>query len=130
MPQTQICRGVKTSVVCTNGRISVVYHNTLVVEATPDYITLNTGGWFTATTRTRMNQASNQFDLGYGVYQKKGKWFVDYQGNTYPFDRNEIRLNRVTGDADYKLFVESKPVTCENCSGVGQHEVNCYSLSN
>ena len=95
MAQTSICRGVATSVVCTNGRITVVYHNTMVVDVTPEHITLDTGGWKTATTKLRMNQASAQFNLGYSVYQQKGQWFVSYRGVTRQFDQDEIILERV-----------------------------------
>ena len=95
MARTSICRGVATSVVCTNGRITVVYHNTRVVDATPEHITLDTGGGKTVTTKLRMNQASTQFNLGYTVYQQKGQWFVHYRGVTRPFDQDEIILERV-----------------------------------
>ena len=95
MAQTSICRGVATSVVCTNGRITVVYHKTRVVDVTPKHITLDTGGWKTATTKLRMNQASAQFNLGYSVYQQKGQWFVSYRGVTRQFDQDEIVLERV-----------------------------------
>ena len=71
---------VATHVMVTNGRISVRYHDTLVVDITPESITLDSGGWRTATTKTRMNQASNQFGLGYIVYQKAHTWFVDVVG--------------------------------------------------
>ena len=93
MAQTSICRGVATSVVCTNGRITVVYHNTRVVDVTPEHITLDTGGWKTVTTKRRMNQASVQFNLGYSVYQQKGHWFVRYRGVTRQFDQNKIILH-------------------------------------
>ncbi len=92
MAQTSICRGTATSVVCTTGRISVTYHNTLVVEVTPTHIHLDTGGWKTNTTRTRMNQASNQFDLGYQVYQKDFAWYVNWKGQTIPFTNKTITL--------------------------------------
>ena len=95
MAQTSICRVVATSVVCTNGRITVVYQNTRVVDATPEHITLDTGGWKTVTTKLRMNRASTQFNLGYTVYQQKGQWFVHYRGVTRPFDQDEIILERV-----------------------------------
>lgn len=95
MAQTSICRGVATSVVCATGRITVVYHNTRVVDVTPEHITLDTGGWKTATTKLRMNQASAQFNLGYSVYQQKGQWFVSYRGFTRQFDQDEIILERV-----------------------------------
>ena len=95
MAQTSICRGVATSVVCTTGRITVVYHNTRVVDVAPEHIALDTGGWKTATTKLRMNQASTQFNLGYTVYQQKRQWFVSYRGVTRQFDQDEIVLERV-----------------------------------
>jgi hypothetical protein len=41
-----------------------------------DAVVLNSGGWRTVTTKSRMNQASNQYDLGYQVYQHNFQWFV------------------------------------------------------
>lgn len=126
MAQVQTVRGIATNVMCTNGRISVRYHNTLVVDVTPRKITLDTGGWKTVTTKLRMNQASCQFNLGYSVYQKGFAWFVEYQGNTYPFDHDEIQLNRETGAANYQLFKHT-PVTCQDCNGVDGHNAHCYT---
>jgi hypothetical protein len=42
------------------GVLSVVYHQTEVVRADANTITLDTGGYFTSTTKTRMNQAARQ----------------------------------------------------------------------
>lgn len=75
-----------------DGRTKVIYHSTCVVSFTEGSIILNSGGWRTATTKARMNQASNQFRLGYYVYQKKGQWFVDFMGNTFEFEDN-MELN-------------------------------------
>lgn len=55
---------------------------------------LTAGGWWTNTTKNRMNQASNQFDLGYNVFQKDFNWFVDYRGKVFEFNENRIVLNR------------------------------------
>lgn len=74
--------------------LSVTYHQTEVVKLTPFEIHLNTGGWFTVTTKTRMNQASNQYSLGYHVYQQKGKWYVSYKGKSYEFKNGSITLKR------------------------------------
>ena len=74
--------------------MTVKYQNTYVVSFNDVSIILNTGGWFTNTTKTRMNQASNQFGLGYQVYQKDFEWFVDYKGKTHQFDGNELILTR------------------------------------
>ena len=71
----------------------VQYHATKVVRFSDEYIVLNTGGFYSATTKTRMNQVSNQFDLGYYVYQKKGNWFVSYKGVDIDFS-DGMRLYR------------------------------------
>jgi hypothetical protein len=85
MAQTGRVSGVATKVKKSGDDITVKYHDTDVVKATKTKIILDTGGWFTNTTKTRMNQASNEYGLGYNVYQKGGKWFVDYYGETIPF---------------------------------------------
>jgi hypothetical protein len=76
-----------TSVSSTNGRLSVRYHATEVVAAdlSNGIVTLDSGGWHSYTTKARMNQASNQFGLGYTVAQKDHSWFVHVNGQTLPF---------------------------------------------
>ena len=64
----------------------VCYHSTPVVKITDDEIILNSGGWLTATTKRRMNQASLQYNLGFAVYQVNFSWYVDYKGDTIPFE--------------------------------------------
>lgn len=63
----------------------ITYWNTDVVRFSDDKIVLNSGGYRTATTKLRMNQASNQYGLGYYVAQIKGVWFVEYRGKQYVF---------------------------------------------
>jgi hypothetical protein len=87
MPRTDKLSGYKTNVIATNGRISVVYHSTVIVEATPAEITLDTGGWRTVTTKRKMNQAARQFGLGYQVEQKNFKWFVRAGDRLFTLDR-------------------------------------------
>jgi hypothetical protein len=67
------------------GKNYVQYHGTTVVSWDEESFTLNSGGWRTATTKTRMNQAARQFDLPYRVYQQKGEWYVDSNGKTFGF---------------------------------------------
>ena len=75
----------KTTVLNKDNSIEVYYHDTMVVSVSGKYLTLNNGGYYTATTKTRMNQTSNQYDLGYRVFQKNFDWFVDFEGETIPF---------------------------------------------
>lgn len=57
--------------------VIVTYHDTDVVKWTAKKIILDSGGWRTATTKTRMNQASRQFGLGFSVFQEDYSWYVD-----------------------------------------------------
>ena len=75
----------KTSVFTEDGITRIVYHNTAVVKFNNDEIILNSDGWNTVTTKTRMNQASSQFDLGFSVYQKDFEWFVEYHNKTFDY---------------------------------------------
>ena len=69
------------------GKTTVTYHNTdvVVVNCSRNTITLDSGGWRTVTTKTRMNQTSRQFSLGFGVWQRNFKWYVKHHGRTYDF---------------------------------------------
>jgi len=87
-----------TTVTRKEGNLSIIYHSTEVVRETADKIILNTGGYFSNTTKTRMNQASSQFDLGFNVYQKKKKWYVNYLNKTHPFCCEVVELDKVTGE--------------------------------
>ena len=71
----------------------VTYHQTVVVAFNDKEIVLDSGGWRSATTKQRINQASNQFGLNLSVYQSKGDWYVDYQGVTLDF-RDGLVLSR------------------------------------
>jgi hypothetical protein len=65
----------------------VIYAETKIVEWRDGKITLRSGGWETVTTKRKMNQASNQFALGFGVWQKDHEWFVNLpDGDTVPFE--------------------------------------------
>lgn len=57
---------------------SVTYVSTRIVSwDDAGNVTLDSGGWQTVTTKRKMVQAARQFGLSYGVYQRKGEWFVD-----------------------------------------------------
>lgn len=93
MPQTHKVGKHKTTI-GFDGQRYVRYRKTHIVRFDNQEIVLNTGGWKTVTTKRRMNQTSNQFNLGYQVYQKRFNWFVDFKGETFPFNGNVVRLER------------------------------------
>ena len=83
MPQMHSVSSNNTAVVRTNEGRDVYLHGTKVVShnALENTVTLNSGGWTTATTKSRMNQYSNEFLTigarnGYRVFQKNFDWFV------------------------------------------------------
>ena len=92
MSQVHTAGKVATKVaVDSEGVLRVTYHNTPVVTVYPNgRIVLNTNGYFTVTTKTRMNQASRQFNLGFHVYQENFDWFVDVDGHTLEFNNREL----------------------------------------
>ena len=65
-----------TQVLTEEGKTKVIYHGTPVVTLDGNKVTLRTRGYQTVTTKRRMNQAANQFDLGFSVYQKNWDWYV------------------------------------------------------
>ena len=87
MGQTHTISKHATTVATLDGYTLVIYHQTVVVKASDDTVTLDSGGWHTVTTKTRMNQASNELGLGYRVFQKSYDWYVQLRnGATIPFE--------------------------------------------
>lgn len=94
MAQMQRVSGVSTVIGSDADMFYVQYHATKVVKWNEHEIVLNSGGWRTATTKTRINQTANQFSLDFNVYQKDYEWFVALpNGKHVAFDDN-MRLVR------------------------------------
>ena len=93
----------KTNVVTDNNVLMVSYHNTIVVKVTNNrYVTLNTGGWYSDTTKRRMNQASNQYGLRYSVYQVDFTWYVSIGDDVQPY-YDGIVIDTEEGNISRKL---------------------------
>lgn len=90
---TQVGRVATTIRTTPEGQTQVIYHSTPVVSFNHKLIILNHGGWMTNTTKTRMNQASVEFGLGFQVYQKDFNWFVRYkEEEALPFEGRILEL--------------------------------------
>ena len=87
-----------TSITKHGENTAVRYWSTDVVTFDSDSVLLYNGGWYTSTTKTRMNQASRQFNLGYNVYQKDfERYVVTPDGETHRFsDRGTFGFSRHT----------------------------------
>ena len=89
----------KTTQQVKDNTLSVVYHNTEVVKViNNEQVILNNGGFYTATTKRRMNQASLQYNLGFSVYQSDFTWYVRI-GNDI-----EEYYNGIVIDIDNKMI--------------------------
>jgi len=66
----------------------VVYHETTIFRREGNVIRLNTGGYFTATTKRRINQALAQSFKHLIVVQRGGDWYLvdNKTGAAIPFD--------------------------------------------
>lgn len=65
-----------------DGFTCVKYHDTVVIKFKGGNVVLNSGGWQTATTKGRINQAFNQYNLPFSLYQKAGEWYVQKENET------------------------------------------------
>jgi hypothetical protein len=85
-------QGVETTTTMDrDGALVGYYRGTPVARLAGDVVTLKTGGWKSRTTKVRMNQFSNNFASGvFSVYQKDYQWLVSVNGQTLPFDGNEL----------------------------------------
>ena len=100
----------KTTVTTDNGTTEIVYHSTKVVKFNNNTITLNTGGWKTNTTKNRMNQTSQQFDLGFNVYQKNWEWYLEYNGNTYSMLGVKTEIDRMNKEVFSSWNGKTNPI--------------------
>jgi hypothetical protein len=60
------------------GGLALKLHQTDIIEFYPEYVVLNTGGWFTHTTKERLNAYSPVF-----IHQKNSNWYIGgYEDST------------------------------------------------
>lgn len=88
MAQTHRISKNNTKIQNLDGKTIVTLHQTQIVilNHAARTATLNSGGFQTVTTRTRMTQVFNEMRLGIGVFQRAHKWFVSlYDGREVPF---------------------------------------------
>lgn len=72
-------RSETNRVVRTDQGVGVELHGTIVVEYLPDCVVLNTGGWQSHTTKTRINETLHK--LGFTLYQRNFVWYVASHGD-------------------------------------------------
>ena len=75
-----------STIVLHRTAIAVYDHNTQALK-------LNTGGWHSVTTKSRLNAILSELITGARVYQKAFDWYLSYNNQTVDFWDNMILVN-------------------------------------
>jgi len=75
-----------STIVLHSTAIAVYDHNTQAVK-------LNTGGWQSNTTKSRLNAILSEVKYGCSVFQKQWNWYVSFNNQTQDFVDGMILIN-------------------------------------
>ena len=66
---------------------TIVLHRTAIAvyDHKNQALKLNTGGWYSVTTKSRLNAILQGLIAGASVYQKNFNWFLSYNNQTHDF---------------------------------------------
>ena len=78
------------------GATVVTLHTTDIVRAGSHYVTLNSGGWHSYTTKKRMNEAMREFGHRIDIYQRNHEWFVSTPAGEFEYF-DGITIDRSNG---------------------------------
>lgn len=92
-------RGGNTATYRDGETVRIVFHNTAVFTIAPDWVKLDSGGWRSATTKRRINDAAALYGLPLEVKQVKGAWLVVVNGDRVHRFVDGLTLDRRTWEA-------------------------------
>ena len=74
---------------------TIVLHRTAIAvyDHKNQALKLNTGGWYSVTTKSRLNAILDQLITGARVYQKAFDWYLSYNNQTVDFWDGMILVN-------------------------------------
>ena len=74
---------------------TVVLHRTAIAvyDHKNQALKLNTGGWHSVTTKSRLNAILDQLMYGARVFQRDFIWFLNYNNQTHNFNDGMILVN-------------------------------------
>ena len=75
-----------STIVLHRTAIAVYDHNTQALK-------LNTGGWYSVTTKSRLNAILSELITGARVFQRDFNWFLNYNNVTHDFNDGMILCN-------------------------------------
>lgn len=74
-------------------------HNTDILIFENNSVSLHTDGWYTNTTRDRINR---YLPKGYQIYTHKNEWYLLIKGKKYPF-KNGVQIDLNTDYVQYPV---------------------------
>ena len=77
-----------------NGKMSVSLYDTEILKNGKSKLKLNNGGYVTKTTVTRMNQISDEYNLGVHVYIAKREMFARYNDEILEFKGDKLTIEK------------------------------------
>ena len=74
---------------------TIVLHRTAIAvyDHKNQALKLNTGGWHSVTTKSRLNAILSELKCGFRVFQKNFDWYLSYNNQTVDFWDNMILVN-------------------------------------
>ena len=63
-------------IIYKDGMEAIRFHNIDILSVKDGVVTLNSGGWKTNTTKDRINQYLNHFDVPFYIQQRNHQWFI------------------------------------------------------
>jgi len=74
---------------------TIVLHRTAIAvyDHKNQALKLNTGGWQTNTTKSRLNAILDEVMYGASVFQRQFNWFLSYNNQTHDFNDGMILVN-------------------------------------
>lgn len=67
--------------------ISIYYHDNFIARIIPwnNKLTVSNSGWYTSTTKKRINQIFRAFKIDAYVYQRNFTWYLSYKGYEFNY---------------------------------------------
>ena len=87
-PRTKV--GHNTWLLLQGSSVCLVYHKTAIVTYHAEHTKLDNGGYYSVTTKARLDGAMRALGIG-GISQRKGSWYFTFtSGNELPYVNGQV----------------------------------------
>ena len=86
-------RSGNTTVETKDGVTTMTLFGNLIATLQGNTLTIRNAGWFTVTTKSRLNAILQSLNTGLGIFQKKGVWYIQkYPEQPIEWDGNNFTI--------------------------------------